>query len=68
MSDLPEEVKSGDKRLVTMSAGNYGKAFAYALNRLGLTGLCVMPLTAPSNRTELIKVCYTMYKCVCHGI
>ncbi|XP_078340949.1 L-threonine dehydratase catabolic TdcB-like isoform X2 [Crassostrea virginica] len=55
MASLPEEVKSGEKKLITMSAGNYGKAFAYTLDKLSLSGLCLMPLTAPSSRIALIK-------------
>ncbi|XP_062574298.1 L-threonine dehydratase catabolic TdcB-like isoform X2 [Saccostrea cucullata] len=55
MANLPQEVKSGKRKLITMSAGNYGKAFAYTLNQLNLSGLCLMPLTAPSNRIALIK-------------
>lgn len=56
MANLPPEVKNGTRKLITMSAGNYGKAFAYTLNKLNLPGLCLMPLTAPSNRITLIKV------------
>lgn len=55
MAYIPEDVKRGEKKLITMSAGNYGKAFAFALNKLGLPGLCLMPLTAPSSRVQLIK-------------
>jgi threonine dehydratase len=58
MANLPPEVKNGSRKLITMSAGNYGKAFAYTLNKLNLPGLCLMPLTAPSNRITLIKVYY----------
>ncbi|XP_033745239.1 serine racemase-like isoform X1 [Pecten maximus] len=57
MAVIPEEVKRGEKKLVTISAGNYGKAFAYALNKFSLPGLCLMPLTAPSSRVQLIKGC-----------
>lgn len=56
MANLPQEVKSGKRKLITMSAGNYGKAFAYTLDKLNLSGLCLMPLTAPSSRVALIKV------------
>lgn len=55
MANLPQEVKSGKRKLITMSAGNYGKAFAYTLDKLNLSGLCLMPLTAPSSRVALIK-------------
>ena len=36
--------------------GNYGKAFAYASNQLGLINCTVaMPDTAPQNRRDLIR-------------
>jgi len=56
MKFLPEDVRNGDTKLITMSAGNYGKAFAYALRQNNLSGLCLMPITAPQSRVELIKV------------
>lgn len=43
-------------RFVTMSAGNYGKTFAYALKHYGSKGKVVMPETAPLSRATLIKV------------
>ena len=44
------------KTFVTMSAGNYGRSFAYASNALGLKGnIVLMPETAPDNREVLIK-------------
>lgn len=63
--------------LVTMSAGNYGKAFAYALKHYGCKGKVVMPETAPASRSTLIEVslptacgCYCskvhFYVCVLH--
>ncbi|GCC24509.1 serine racemase isoform X1 [Chiloscyllium punctatum] len=39
---------------ITMSAGNYGKAFAYALKHFGHRGKVLMPDTAPASRTDLI--------------
>lgn len=41
---------------VTMSAGNYGKTFAYALKHYGSKGKVVMPETAPLSRVTLIQV------------
>lgn len=41
---------------VTMSAGNYGKSFAHALNLYGEKGKVVMPETAPVSRSILIQV------------
>ncbi|XP_076114713.1 L-threonine ammonia-lyase-like isoform X1 [Mytilus galloprovincialis] len=55
MKFLPDDVKNGERKLITMSAGNYGKAFAYALQKHKLSGLCLMPITAPQSRVELIK-------------
>ncbi|CAL8328929.1 unnamed protein product [Boreogadus saida] len=40
---------------VTMSAGNYGKAFAYASKHYGSKGKVVMPETAPLSRSALIQ-------------
>ncbi|KAM8908010.1 phenylserine dehydratase-like [Spinachia spinachia] len=40
---------------VTMSAGNYGKAFAYASKHYGSRGKVVMPETAPVSRSILIQ-------------
>uniref|UniRef100_A0A3B4UFC2 L-serine deaminase n=1 Tax=Seriola dumerili TaxID=41447 RepID=A0A3B4UFC2_SERDU len=40
---------------VTMSAGNYGKSFAYASKHYGSRGKVVMPETAPMSRSILIQ-------------
>ncbi|CAL8318716.1 unnamed protein product [Lota lota] len=40
---------------VTMSAGNYGKPFAYASQHYGSKGKVVMPETAPLSRSALIQ-------------
>ncbi|XP_030005223.1 uncharacterized protein LOC115429698 [Sphaeramia orbicularis] len=40
---------------VTMSAGNYGKSFAYASKHYGSKGKVVMPETAPLSRSVLIQ-------------
>ncbi|KAM9705325.1 LOW QUALITY PROTEIN: phenylserine dehydratase-like [Menidia menidia] len=42
-------------RFVTMSAGNYGKAFAFAAKHYGISGKVVMPDTAPESRSTLIQ-------------
>lgn len=39
-----------------MSAGNYGKSFAYASKHYGSRGKVVMPETAPVSRSVLIQV------------
>lgn len=43
-------------RFVTMSAGNYGKSFAYASKHFGSKGKVVMPETAPENKFIFIQV------------
>ncbi|KAM4569799.1 phenylserine dehydratase-like isoform 2-T2 [Odontesthes bonariensis] len=40
---------------VTMSAGNYGKSFAFASKHYGTQGKVVMPETAPESRSVLIQ-------------
>jgi len=42
-------------KLVTMSAGNYGKSYAYAAKSLGLSATVLMPDTAPINRANLLQ-------------
>lgn len=44
------------KKLVTMSGGNYGKAFAYSVRGTGLEAVCIMPETVPANRIQVIQV------------
>ncbi|XP_069485335.1 L-threonine ammonia-lyase-like [Ambystoma mexicanum] len=40
---------------ITMSAGNYGRAFAYALKWFGHEGRVLMPNTAPPSRASVIS-------------
>ncbi|XP_018556041.1 L-threonine dehydratase catabolic TdcB [Lates calcarifer] len=47
--------RSKDGHFVTMSAGNYGKSFAYASKHYGSKGKVVMPETAPISRSILIQ-------------
>ena len=56
LSQIPSDVMDGKRRLVSMSAGNYGKAYAYAVKELGLQATLCMPETAPANRSKLIEV------------
>ena len=49
------EEKVDRPELVTMSAGNYGRAFSYAAQRLGLSATRLMPDTAPTSRAELLE-------------
>ncbi|KAM9467382.1 L-threonine dehydratase catabolic TdcB-like isoform 1-T3 [Clarias gariepinus] len=47
--------RSSGGNFVTISAGNYGKSFAYASKHYGTKGKVVMPETAPISRSLLIK-------------
>ena len=60
----PKDIISGDKALITMSAGNYGRAFAYMCQELKLKGHVVMPETAPPSRVDLIKSYGVTVECV----
>ena len=53
---LPDDCGTKQRPLISMSAGNYGKAFAFLCNKMALTGHIVMPDTAPDNRAQLIQV------------
>ena len=61
MLTLPDGYGTPEKQLISMSAGNYGKSFAYITNKMGLKGTIIMPETAPINRAELIQVHYCFY-------
>ena len=56
LSLSPEDVER-KRTLVTMSAGNYGKAFAHIAREFGLPGVVFMPNNAPAERREVIKGC-----------
>lgn len=57
LAHLPPSVLQDKKGLVAMSAGNYGKAFAFAAQQLGLPATVVMPDIAPISRVKIIEVC-----------
>ncbi|XP_005111982.1 L-threonine dehydratase catabolic TdcB isoform X2 [Aplysia californica] len=42
-------------KLITMSAGNYGKAFAHCVGKSSPGSACVMPQTAPAHKAKLIE-------------
>ena len=46
---------TADLQLVTMSAGNYGRSYAYAVKSLGLSATVLMPDTAPENRARMLE-------------
>ena len=55
IENASSEVLRDGKDLVTMSAGNYGRSFAYMCSELKLKGRVLMPATAPKNRAERIR-------------
>ncbi|CAH3167375.1 unnamed protein product [Porites evermanni] len=52
---IPAEVIGSRRNLVSISAGNYGKAFAIATKKQNLPATLCMPETAPVNRVTLIE-------------
>lgn len=56
LASVPGSVLDGSRQLVTMSAGNYGRAFAQALHERKLKGVVCMPENAPENRSQIMKV------------
>ena len=59
LTSLVQELQGRSQHLVASSAGNYGKAFAYMAQDLGLNTTVVMPYQAPKDRVEIIKVAVT---------
>ena len=57
ISQKSSALRAAGSAPVTMSAGNYGKAFAYCLSKLeGIKpGMVVMPTLAPQERVDLIR-------------
>jgi len=51
----PAEVLSGDRTLISMSAGNFGRAMAYICQQNSLKGKILMPSTVPKSRIGIIK-------------
>ena len=51
----PAEVFSGAKTLLTMSAGNFGRALAYICEKNNLKGKVIMPSTVPKARIKIIE-------------
>lgn len=43
------------KKLVTMSAGNFGRSFAFASNLMNYDSTIVMPSSAPSDRVDVCR-------------
>ena len=55
VENAPTEVMSGDKTLISMSAGNFGRALAYICQKKKLKGKIVMPSTVPKSRIGIIE-------------
>ena len=55
-ANIPSEIINSKKKLVSMSAGNYGKAFAFATKKQNLPATLCMPDSAPVCRAKLIEV------------
>lgn len=53
---IPAEVIGSKRNLVSISAGNYGKAFVIAAKKQNLPATLCMPETAPVSRVTLIEV------------
>lgn len=56
-ANIPSEIINSKKTLVSMSAGNYGKAFAFTTKKQNLPAILCMPESAPLSRAKLIEVC-----------
>ena len=51
-----EKLDQSNLKLVTFSAGNYGKAFAFLCNKLNYKGKVLLPESAAESRINYIKV------------
>ena len=60
--NLSEEDRTNRRPLVTLSAGNYGKAFAFVSHKFNMPGIVWMPDSAPMDRQVTIEVCQDLSK------
>jgi len=51
----PAEVLSGNRTLISMSAGNFGRAMAFICQKKNLKGKILMPSTVPKARIKIIE-------------
>ena len=64
--NLSEEDRTNQRPLVTFSAGNYGKAFAYVSQQFNMPGIVWMPESAPMDRQVTIEVSLGIHdRCSC---
>ena len=55
VENASDEVLSGNQTLISISAGNFGRAFAYICHSKKLAGKIIMPSTVPKCRIGVIK-------------
>ena len=55
VENAPAEVLSGNRTLISMSAGNFGRAMAYICQKKKLKGKIIMPSTVPKCRIGIIE-------------
>lgn len=56
IAHIPQAVRDGQKEVITMSAGNYGRAMVFACSKLGLKARVLIPNRAPMDRKTLMEV------------
>ena len=55
VKNAPAEVLSGNRTLISISAGNFGRAMAYICQKNNLKGKIIMPSTVPKCRIGIIE-------------
>ena len=55
LESSPKELLDGKLVPITMSGGNFARAFSQILSQMGLHGKVVMPETVPQSRVERVK-------------
>ena len=55
VENAPAEVLSGNRTLISISAGNFGRAMAYICQKKYLKGKIIMPSTVPKCRIGIIE-------------
>ena len=55
LENAPKELLEGKLKPITMSGGNFARAFSQILSQMSLQGKVVMPETVPQSRIERVK-------------
>lgn len=55
LQNAPKELHDGKLKAITMSGGNFARAFSQILSQKGIRGKVVMPETVPKSRVERVK-------------